>query len=61
MANPEITSNMTTTEKVQALRLWMKAQVDGANATHTGKPVTAYLVPTADPHNDEYIPDPEMS
>ena len=48
---------MTTTEKVQALRLWMKAQVDGANAIHTGKPVTAYFVPTADPHNDEYIPD----
>ncbi len=38
--------HMTTTEKVQALRLWMKEQT-----------VTAYLVPTADPHNDEYIPD----
>ncbi len=48
---------MTTTEKVQALRLWMKAHADGADAMHTSKPVTAYLVPTADPHNDEYIPD----
>ncbi len=48
---------MTTAEKVQALRLWMKAQADGTNAMHAGKPVTAYLVPTADPHNDEYIPD----
>lgn len=44
---------MTTTEKVQALRLWMKNQT----VTNPDKPITAYIVPTADPHNDEYIPD----
>ncbi len=48
---------MTTNEKVQALRQWMKAHTEKATAHDKAFPVTAYLVPTADPHNDEYIPD----
>lgn len=41
---------MTITERVDALRQWMKAQEDKAH-------IKAYIVPTADPHNDEYIPE----
>lgn len=48
---------MTTNEKVQALRQWMKEHTEKATAHDKAFPVTAYLVPTADPHNDEYIPD----
>ena len=40
---------MTITERIDALRQWMNAQADN----HT---IKAYIVPTADPHNDEYIP-----
>lgn len=36
---------MTIIERVEALRQWMRTQGLGA-----------YLIPTADPHNDEYIP-----
>ncbi len=36
---------MTITERVEKLREWMKSQG-----------LDAYWVPTADPHNDEYIP-----
>ena len=39
---------MTINERVGALRQWMKAQ---SNAS-----IKAYVVPTADPHNNEYIP-----
>lgn len=40
---------MTINERVDALRQWMKAQDEKGS-------VKAYIVPTADPHNDEYIP-----
>lgn len=40
---------MTINERVDALRKWMKAQDEEGS-------VKVYIVPTADPHNDEYIP-----
>lgn len=36
---------MKVTERVEALRAWMKKEG-----------LEAYIIPTADPHNDEYIP-----
>lgn len=36
---------MTITQRVEALRHWMR-----------DKGIGAYIIPTADPHNDEYIP-----
>ncbi len=41
---------MTIDERVAALRGWL------AELAQQGMPVDAYIVPTADPHNDEYIP-----
>lgn len=36
---------MNINERVAALRRWMRS-----------RGISAYLIPTADPHNDEYIP-----
>ena len=42
---------MTISQRVEALRQWLESQPQAA-----GQAVQAYIVPTADPHNDEYIP-----
>lgn len=41
---------MEVSERVRILRHWMATHHDGE------RPVGAYIVPTADPHHDEYIP-----
>lgn len=41
---------MKVSERVAALRQWMATHHDGE------RPVGAFIVSTADPHNDEYIP-----
>lgn len=48
---------MTTSEKLQALRQWMDTVSVSHDAQKGNLPLTAYLIPTADPHNNEYIPD----
>ncbi len=48
---------MTTSEKVQALRQWMQSVSETHDAQQGELPLTAYFIPTADPHNNEYIPD----
>lgn len=46
---------MTIDERVAALRGWL------GELARQGTAVDAYIVPTADPHNDEYIPSHYMS
>ncbi len=46
---------MTIDERVAALRGWL------GELARQGTAVDAYIVPTADPHNDEYIPSYYMS
>lgn len=47
----EIQIFMTVSQRVEALRTWMSRQT-----SPSGAPLAAYIVPTSDPHNDEYIP-----
>ena len=42
---------MNIPQKVEALRQWMRKHSDESNR------LSAYIIDTIDPHNDEYIPD----